>query len=623
MASAAGMAGAGEAINPSRFQATEMIALGAIILAAHLGGKLCRRLRLSEVTGQLVGGALVGPFALHWAGVLGPDNRIYDEAMNAFHFFVFVFLGMVAFGIGEELHISRIRRVGLSALGITVVQAFFTCAFITGGFLLFTDTSLLQAFLLGSIGIASAPAVTFVLMNQLRVEGRLRHVLGGVVVLADLVGVLVFSVVVQIANKSASSGGDGDVGGWSVTTAVLTELAIAFALGAAIYGLLALLVRRQAVALENEVEEDAKRRATDVAFLHRVLAEHPSPSAEILLVVMGGVSLGTGIAYYYHMPFLVTAIVAGFLVANLHSHAIFDSLKIDNITAVFNLGFFALVGASISLDVEAGAMWLAGLYIITRLTGAMFGTWLGCRMVGEERKITACLPTLLLPQAGVGAVEAVYASTVLGKPEIAAIVLPAIVFFEVVGVYVVDKTLRRWRSWVADEENVLKQAGAQARSGAGEAASRLLAYLGPDSVCVQFEAANKHETIDRLVDVARASSDQHIDRAQAVQVLSERERLSPTGFGHGIAIPHCRLMGLERPVLVLARHSEGVVFGGVDDNPCHLILLILSSARDPSEHLRLLAAAGHLFGNDATREALQAAESTDELLRVIRTVAER
>ena len=70
------------------FQATEMIALGLIVLAAHLGGKLCRRLRLSEVTGQLLGGALVGPFALHSLGVLPADSVMYDQVLQAFHFFV-------------------------------------------------------------------------------------------------------------------------------------------------------------------------------------------------------------------------------------------------------------------------------------------------------------------------------------------------------------------------------------------------------------------------------------------------------------------------------------------------------------------------------------------------------
>ena len=160
----------------------QMMALGLIILAAHLGGKLCSRLRLSEVTGQLVGGALVGPYALHLVGLLpGVRGGAYDDALHAFHFFVFVFLGIVAFGIGEELHINRIRKVGRSALMICLIQAFTTWTFISSAFyivprLLFPDINItaMDALLTGSIGISTAPSGTVVPMNQTLIDTRLR-----------------------------------------------------------------------------------------------------------------------------------------------------------------------------------------------------------------------------------------------------------------------------------------------------------------------------------------------------------------------------------------------------------------------------------------------------------------
>ncbi len=50
--------------------ASQMLALGVVLLAAHLGGKLSRRFNLSEVTGQLLGGAAVSPFALQLLGII-------------------------------------------------------------------------------------------------------------------------------------------------------------------------------------------------------------------------------------------------------------------------------------------------------------------------------------------------------------------------------------------------------------------------------------------------------------------------------------------------------------------------------------------------------------------------
>jgi len=81
-----------------------------------------------------------------------------------------------------------------------------------------------------------------------------------------------------------------------------------------------------------------------------------------------------------------------FLFANFHSHAIFALLKIENITPILNLGFFALIGVSIDLSVlNSSLVWLAVMYVVTRMAGKIFGTWLGCRIMKEELKITACL----------------------------------------------------------------------------------------------------------------------------------------------------------------------------------------------------------------------------------------
>jgi mannitol/fructose-specific phosphotransferase system IIA component (Ntr-type)/Kef-type K+ transport system membrane component KefB len=602
----------------------QMMALGLVILAAHLGGKVCHKLRMSEVTGQLVGGAMVGPFALHLLHLLPSGDNSYDLALESFHFFVFVFLGMVAFGIGEELHLSRLRQVGRAAVVICLIHVLITWVGITSLFYFgtrleiissFSAMPLWEAMLIGSIGTASAPAVTFVLMNQLSVEGRLRQMVGGIVVMADVMEVLLFSFFVQMAMRevrpekfSAES---------SFLRPMLQETIFALLVGVAIYLALRLLVRRHAAHFEEEITVHHEQ---EKLFLHRILAEHPSPSAEILLIVMGTVSLGCGFAYSQHWPFLIAAILAGFMVANLHSHAIFDSLKIDNISPVMNLGFFALIGANISF---AGLQWdtalMALMYVAMRFTGKYCGTKLGCRLMKEDPKISACLPSLMLPQAGVAAVEAVYVSDILQKPEISAIILPAIVFFEICGVYMVDRSLRLWRSWVADEEKALREVSTH--SGIADAARLLHCFLGEAFVIHDCRGRTKSEVIEYLVDHARKKTDQHIDRSQALQVIGEREKLSPTGFGNNIAIPHCRLMGLGKPVLVLARHETGVVFGGVDEEPCHLILLILSAARNPGEHLKLLASTAHVLGNEEVRKRLLACTNSAQMSDLIGTLA--
>lgn len=236
--------------------------------------------------------------------------------------------------------------------------------------------------------------------------------------------------------------------------------------------------------------------------------------------------------------------------------------------------------------------------------------------MGEDKKITACLPSLMLPQAGVAAVEAVYAGAILGRPEITGIVLPAIVFFEVAGVFMVDRGLHRWRSWVADEEREMKLG--TPRTGLSESARRLLGHISEDYIKVGLEGTSKQDVIKELVAHASSITPQHIYLPQALQVLGERERLHSTGMGHGVAMPHCRLMGLDEPVIAIGIHREGVDFKSSDYTNCYIIVLILTCARNPAEHLQLLSSAAHVLGNSRIRELMRGAEKPGRVIEILR-----
>ncbi|MHC4886853.1 MAG: PTS sugar transporter subunit IIA, partial [Planctomycetota bacterium] len=175
-------------------------------------------------------------------------------------------------------------------------------------------------------------------------------------------------------------------------------------------------------------------------------------------------------------------------------------------------------------------------------------------------------------------------------------------------------------SWISDEEEAIRQARRE-QSGRADASALLLSALNEKTVLMDLTEGSKPELLQRLVDHALAKAGQHFDREQALQLLVEREHFAPTGLGNGIAIPHCRLLGLDRPVLVLARHRDGLVFGGVDDNPCTLILMILSSARDPGMHLKLLAATAHILGNQDIRLKIQQSQTSEEIVGILRDIA--
>lgn len=79
--------------------------------------------------------------------------------------------------------------------------------------------------------------------------------------------------------------------------------------------------------------------------------------------------------------------------------------------------------------------------------------------------------------------------------------------------------------------------------------------------------------------------------AELLAKLQEREQLGSTGIGAGVAIPHCKLKGLERPILAVGVVDRpGVDFGAVDGKPVRLFFLLVSPTQSPAEHLQVLAA---------------------------------
>lgn len=80
------------------------------------------------------------------------------------------------------------------------------------------------------------------------------------------------------------------------------------------------------------------------------------------------------------------------------------------------------------------------------------------------------------------------------------------------------------------------------------------------------------------------------DAEELYRKLWEREQLGTTAVGSGVAVPHCKLSGLERVVLAVALLNEGIDFGAEDEEPVRVFFCIVSPHDSPAAHLQCLAA---------------------------------
>ena len=80
-----------------------------------------------------------------------------------------------------------------------------------------------------------------------------------------------------------------------------------------------------------------------------------------------------------------------------------------------------------------------------------------------------------------------------------------------------------------------------------------------------------------------------IKAENVIQALQERETLGPTGVGHGIALPHARLDGIDGVRGVFVRLEKALEFEAIDRQPVDLIFALLAPLESGVEHLKALA----------------------------------
>jgi len=141
---------------------------------------------------------------------------------------------------------------------------------------------------------------------------------------------------------------------------------------------------------------------------------------------------------------------------------------------------------------------------------------------------------------------------------------------------------------------------------------KLIDVLREECVIAGAKFSDKAESLREIVQVAKKNPIlKDIPDEDILARLKERETLGSTGFGKGIAIPHCRLTSITDFVVGIITVPSGVDFEALDQEKVNLIIFIIAPEAKSSEHLKLLSAISQtLLLPGAVKEIL--AESTAE-----------
>jgi PTS system nitrogen regulatory IIA component len=129
-------------------------------------------------------------------------------------------------------------------------------------------------------------------------------------------------------------------------------------------------------------------------------------------------------------------------------------------------------------------------------------------------------------------------------------------------------------------------------------------------------ANTKADVLAELINVLIASG-LRIDRARAIDVLQQREKLGSTGIGDGVAIPHGKVSDLQDLVVAFGRSRTGIAFDAIDGKPVHLFFLLLAPENSTGQHLKALAKISKMLKTPNFRKKLLDAKSKTELYKAI------
>lgn len=150
---------------------------------------------------------------------------------------------------------------------------------------------------------------------------------------------------------------------------------------------------------------------------------------------------------------------------------------------------------------------------------------------------------------------------------------------------------------------------------------RLSTRLVEGAVAANLVCAGKSDLLARLSVIA--ADNYFLDATAVLDGLIERERLGPTGFGGGTAIPHCKVAGIDMPVAVFAKLAKPVDYDAVDDEPVDLVCALVSPAQDGASHLRALAEISRLFRDEKFRTQLRGTANSDAMFALLTLSEER
>lgn len=138
--------------------------------------------------------------------------------------------------------------------------------------------------------------------------------------------------------------------------------------------------------------------------------------------------------------------------------------------------------------------------------------------------------------------------------------------------------------------------------------------LSQTDIVINTVSESKRFVLEQLSLLAAPKT--KIEKSTILDALIERERLGTTGVGHGVALPHTRLIGLNK-IFCAFMKTAPIDFEAVDGKAVDLIFLLLVPEEAGADHLKALSHLSGLLRDENIANRLRQAKTAEELYQII------
>jgi len=139
--------------------------------------------------------------------------------------------------------------------------------------------------------------------------------------------------------------------------------------------------------------------------------------------------------------------------------------------------------------------------------------------------------------------------------------------------------------------------------------------LKPEAVKVLTSASSKKRLMQDISDLVQTAYG--LDADKIVEALMTRESLGPTGVGHGVALPHARLEGLDEVVGAFVLLDKPIDFSSVDRQPVDVAFALFAPEDAGVEHLKALALVSRTLRDTSICNKLRANPDASTLFTIL------